>query len=407
MSRETSPYIVGDFWLDKRRDGLSPDVWQIARYAERSRSVVYRSTRKRDLNEAKAAIHAYAEAERAKSLQPVTDAEVLPQLFLHWKEHGENTRRPDTVAGSLRAFIGFMMQDGIGIQAKVGDLNPVVFVRFRKWRMAPHSFSVPWYGRDYPVKSAGVRGETVQRNLDDVRAALNHAAANGRIPYAPKVPSVPTEQRSPARDVRVSIRELGAMVAFAQAGGAKDRDFLRWLLLMIATGARPEATLVFDPVEQWKGGVMVDLHPPPWPRTKKRNPVVPLVRAMRPIMARWQIDGATPVKSRKRAWGTMRRALGLPGKVIPKTIRHTIATELRSRGVPGEQISGLLGHKAMHRTTEVYAKYDPAYLAETRRVLTTIFREVLHHRRVWLADHLRTKVGNGLVMVLARNDTKA
>lgn len=33
MPREDSPYIVGDFWLDKRRDGKSPDTWQIARYA--------------------------------------------------------------------------------------------------------------------------------------------------------------------------------------------------------------------------------------------------------------------------------------------------------------------------------------------------------------------------------------
>ncbi len=407
MSRETSPYVVGDLWLDRRRDGKSPDIWQIARYAEKSRSVIYRSTHKRDIEAAKAVIHAYSEAERAKRLQPVDDAEVIPQLVLYWKEHGSQARRPGTIAGSIRAFIGFLMQDVTGASASIAKLTPVVFTRFRKWRMAPHTFTVAWGGKEFPVQSEGVTGETVQRNLDDIRAALNHAAANGRIPYAPKVPSVPTEQRSPARDVRVSIQDLGAMVAFAQAGGEKDRDFLRWLMLMMATGARPEATLIFDPRQQWKGGAMLDMHPPSWPRTKKRNPVLPLVRPMRSIIARWRVDGSKPAKSRKRAWNTMRRALGLPANVIPKTIRHTIATELRSRGVPGEQISGLLGHKAMHRTTEVYAKYDPAYLGETRRVLTTIFREVLHHRRRWHADHLRTKVGNGLVKVVARNEAKA
>ena len=88
--------------------------------------------------------------------------------------------------------------------------------------------------------------------------------------------------------------------------------------------------------------------------------------------------------------------------MIPKTIRHTIATELRRRGVPAEQISGLLGHVAMNRTTEVYAKYDPAYLGKAKAVLTTIFEEVLRCSESWAADHRRTKTGNGKSIVVAR-----
>lgn len=405
MSRETSPYIVGDYWLDKRRDGKSPNVWQIARYAETSRSVVYRSTRTDELDRAKSVIHAFAEQQRAKALQPAEQAEAAPQLFLYWNEHGQHARNSATIAGSLRAWIGFMMQDEIGVRATVADLKPVVFDRFRRWRMAPHQCEVPWQGKPVRLNSEGVSGEGVQRNLDDVRAALNHAARNGRIPYAPKVPSVPTHLRSPARDVRVTIEQLGGMVAFAQAGGEADRDYLRWLLLMIATACRPEAALAFDPSQQWKGA-LVDIHPPAWPRTKKRNPVLPVIRPLRPILMRWRSDGAHHVSSRKTAWRTMRRALGLPANVIPKTIRHTIATEMRSRSVPAQEISGVLGHIAMHRTTEVYAKYDPAYLAIARRVLTTIFMEVLRARRQWLADHRRTKVGNRAVEVVARNETK-
>jgi hypothetical protein len=44
------PLIVGDYWLDKRRDGLSPDIWQVASYAAKSRSVVYRSTKQRTVD---------------------------------------------------------------------------------------------------------------------------------------------------------------------------------------------------------------------------------------------------------------------------------------------------------------------------------------------------------------------
>src|SRR3546814_2206232 len=55
----------------------------------------------------------------------------------------------------------------------------------------------------------------------------------------------------------------------------------------------------------------------------------------------------------------------LPDNIVPKTIRHTVATQLRTRGVPQEQISTLLGHAYANRTTGVYAKYDRS---EERRV---------------------------------------
>ena len=65
MSRENSPLIVGDYWLDKRRDGKSPDIWQVATYAPKSRSVVYRSTKQRDLELAKGVLHSFEAAQRS------------------------------------------------------------------------------------------------------------------------------------------------------------------------------------------------------------------------------------------------------------------------------------------------------------------------------------------------------
>ena len=413
MPREKR-YSVGDYWLDKRRDGKSPDVWQIARYSEKSRSVIYKSTRCRTLEDAVAAIHAFVEAERSKKPQAAEAALIVPQIALYYREHGQHASKPVTIAGSLRAFMGFLQQDDIGAMATVADLSPVVFTRFRKWRMGPHEFTTSWAGKDMHLASPGVKGESVQRNLDDVRAMLNHAAANGRIPYSPKVPSVPTEHRSPARDVRVSITTLGAMVAFAGADTVTKNtviktgpEFQRWLWLLIATAARPEAALKFDPKLQWKGDDLLDLHPVGAKRTKKRNPVVPVVEPFKPVLEAWRGANHEESASRRRQWLTMCRALGLPANVIPKTIRHTIATELRRRGVPAEQISGLLGHVAMNRTTEVYAKYDPAYLREAKAALTTIFYEVQKHAEKWAADHRRTKVGNGPVIVIARDDQKA
>lgn len=71
MGKDTSPCIVGEYWLDKRRDGKSPDIWQIARYDAKSRSDVYRSTKRKALNDAIEVIHAYVAirtAERSRAI---------------------------------------------------------------------------------------------------------------------------------------------------------------------------------------------------------------------------------------------------------------------------------------------------------------------------------------------------
>jgi hypothetical protein len=98
----------------------------------------------------------------------------------------------------------------------------------------------------------------------------------------------------------------------------------------------------------------------------------------------------------------MRRALDLPDSIIPKTICHTIATELRRRRISGEDISGLLGHRSMSRITEVYAKYDPMYLAEVKVALTSIYLEVMEAADRWSRVHSVSKVGNDPVKIVRK-----
>jgi integrase len=409
VARDTSPYIVGEHWLDQRRDGKAIGIWQIATKSRNGRSVVYRSTRTRDLEAAKAAIDAFVANNRALKLQSSEDAEVLPHLFLYWKEHGQHTRNPATIAGSLRAFIGFLLQDPVSARVRFSKLTRAVFRRFIDWRMKPHSFTVPWLGREMPLVSEGVKGESAQRNIDDVRAALNHAVETERVPSAPKVPSVPKEHRSPPRDVTMSIDELGAIAGYASqvSSDSDDKGFGRWLWLMIGTACRPQAALAFDPLVQWKDG-LIDTHPKGAPRTKKQNPVVAAAPALAKMLDDWrqqslaERDNTPPPKSRGRAWRTMRRALELPDQYIPKTVRHTVATELRRRGVPPEQMSVLLGHRpaGMERMTAVYAKYDPRYLAEAVAALQALLMEVNKSAQRWSAGHRVVKIGNEPVAVI-------
>lgn len=403
MPRINSPCIIGDYWLDKRRDGKSPDIWQIATYTGNARSVVYRSTKRRtvDLEAAKEVLRSHEAQQRSKErAQDPSDAELLPHLFNYIREHGPDVHRVDTIKSSFRAWIGFLMQDELGTDAKVADINKVSVARFRRWRMAPHTWDVEWGGKVYSHKSKGVSGEAVQRNIEDLRSALNHAEAAGRIPMRPRIPSVDKKLRSRARTEVFSPKQLGAIVAYAD----HEPDVQRWLWLMIGTAARPDAALAFDPTNQWRGNI-IDLHPAGNPLTDKRNPIVPAIEPLQGILKDWV--GSEPVLSRKQWWRTMRAKLGIPATHVPKTIRHTVASHLRNSKVPGEQISALLGHKdqsdTLERTSERYAHADPLKMQATVRALTTFWKSVEREADKWRADHLLTITNDNNKIIVARN----
>jgi len=131
MSRDQSPYIVGDYWLAQRRDGTAERIWQIA--TKRNRTVVYRSTKCRDVEQAKAVLRAFEASERSKHHQDIEHAELLPHLFHYLREHGPDVHRLDTIKSSFRAWIGFLQQDELGTGATVADINKVSVARFRRW----------------------------------------------------------------------------------------------------------------------------------------------------------------------------------------------------------------------------------------------------------------------------------
>lgn len=401
MGRENSPHIVGPFWLDRRPDGKS-DAWQIASYDAKARTVRYRSTRCREIAPARDALDAHYAAEKAAKPQ-TEEALVVPQLVLYWREHGRNVIRPDTIVSALRHFIGFLFQDAVGPAVTFAELKPVAFKRYKEWRMRPHAYTLEWEGRTYRHKSTGVVGESVQRDLNTVRAALNHSVDQGRVPYAPKVRGVPDEERSPPRKRVLTVAELGAMLGFA----AGDKTLRRFIVAQIATAARPEAVLAWRPELQADfAHRLFDEHPPEHPRTKKRNPVVPIPVFWLPMLEEWIADGFTFPDSVRKRWTTMRRALRLGDDVYAKTIRHTVATVMRRAGVPWADIQGQLGHR-MPSTSDDYAKYAPDYLSAATTAIEALWEQALSAEAEWLADHLRTKVGNGPTTILTKEAVNA
>jgi integrase len=378
--QEKRLYTVGRFWLAERRQ--SPFL-QIRWYDERAKVTRSKSTGCRTLDDAIPAILAHHEADRAKQRQEPDVASAVALFLQFWNDRGQTRRNAATVASSLRIFVAFLDQD-IGMGATVAELNKDLFGRFIAWRLKPHSYEIEWQGKVYAHSSNGVSGEAIQRNLDDVRAALNYAVGK-QLPWAPKVPAVDAELRSPPRDVTLTILQLGAIIGYA----AYDIEALRWVLGMIATAARPDAVLKWNVAKQWAGEPNFDTHPFGEPKTKKRNAVVPLIPEFEPWLKAWAAHPHRPVRSRKTWWRTMRAALGLPTNVVPKTIRHSIATQLRSRGVPLDEIAGLLGHVSDRRITQGYAKYDPNRLPHAKQQLSAIWQEVCAEANKWFANHFR------------------
>lgn len=404
MSRENSPYILGPLWLDKRKDGRASEIWQIASYNKQTRSLHYRSTDCRDLGEAIEVIKLVHASATIDDAEFEADAPAAIILLQYVNEHASKAISASGLCANMRIFTAFLLNDELGLGAMVSDLTPRVFERFRAWRMGCHSYELVWQGKTYRHKSNGVVGETVNKNLDDLRAALNHAVTMGRLKVAPKVPAIRREFRSPPRDLVLTYEQLGAMIGYATF----DPPLLRWILLLLATGMRPEAALKLNASEQFRPDHdLLDLHASGAPRTKKRNPVVPVIPEFRPWLensnGNFVMQAGSNVQSMKRRWRTMRRELGLPPDTVSKTIRHTVATQLRSLGATIDQIAALLGHQESNRITAVYAKYDPNYIGEVKDRLSIIWGRSMEAAEAWRIKHRRNMRTNSSGAVLLRD----
>jgi integrase len=82
-----------------------------------------------------------------------------------------------------------------------------------------------------------------------------------------------------------------------------------------------------------------------------------------------------PVASVKKSFGKAVVGAGLKD-VSPYCLRHTMATELRARGVSEWEAMGMLGHKSPARTTERYAKFRPDYPSGAARAIDAYFTDL-------------------------------
>ncbi len=245
------------------------------------------------------------------------------------------------------------------------------------------------------MEADGYKGGTIKRVLGAAKAAVQWAWKHGELERP--IPFLPI-QEGPPRERVLTVAEIAAL--WGAAGPAHLRMFI---LLLLGTAARPAAVLELarEQCDLQRG--LIDLNPPGRPQTKKRRPVVSMPDFLRPWIMQAppgplvQFRGK-PVRKVNKAWREAREAAGLGADVVPYTIRHTIATELRARGVPELELAGQLGHAMPNfRTTGRYAKYAPNHLSAARAAIDDLAMEIA--RAATRAIHPENQVRVSCVLV--------
>jgi integrase len=234
-----------------------------------------------------------------------------------------------------------------------------------------------------------------RRDLEDLRAAIGHHAAEGLHRAIVKV-TLPA--RGAARDRWLTRAEAAHLIwtcwrareiQTVRRGAAKGekmatdkrplRHLARFILIGLYTGTRASAIAAASPTPAI-GRAYVDLDRGIYYRlaqghaeTNKRQPPVPLPPRLLAHMRRWkerkliarhfvEFNGVG-VKSVKTGFKSAVRLAKLSGKVSPHTLRHTAATWLMQNGTDLWQASGYLG-MSPKMLQDVYGHHHPDHLQD-------------------------------------------
>lgn len=284
----------------------------------------------------------FVEHGKIRNLSPA-DAPIAQVLERYLARHGRNIPSKDTAKRSVAIWIefwGHRTVSGMTVDAQE---------EFLAW-----------------LRAKGYSEGYVRRVLGVGQAALNRAWKRQEVTEVPWVELPPIGEPYP----HTASREQ--LAAFLNAIPANSHLWV-YCLIRMATGCRGDAALDLQPFQIDWAANLIRLNPEGRQQTKKYRPVVPLTARLRLELE--SIDAAyyvnwhgRKIASIKKAWAKVRIEAKLPVWFAPKVLRHTVATELRRRGVPHWEVSGQIGHKKAG-TSEIYAKFDPDYLGAARTAL--------------------------------------
>jgi integrase len=234
-----------------------------------------------------------------------------------------------------------------------------------------------------------------RRDLEDLRAAINHHATEG---LHRSIVRVTLPEKGPPRERWLTRSEAAKLLwvcwrhrelQLRHRGPDRGRKLpttryplrhlARFILIALYTGTRAGAIACASP-NRGEGRSFVDLDrgifyrlPEGAAPSKKRQPPAPIPGRLLAHMRRWKARSivkehfvewnGSPIASVKTALKTAVRLAKLPGKITPHTFRHTAATWLMQNGVSMWRAAGFLG-MSVETLDRVYGHHHPDFLSD-------------------------------------------
>jgi integrase len=224
---------------------------------------------------------------------------------------------------------------------------------------------------------------TVHTELSRLRACLHWAYRRRMVPVDVDV-WVPTPSKP--RDRVLTRSEL---LALLDGAGRGDPHVYVFVVLLICTSARHSAILdlTWDRVDFDARTITYDENRIVEPMSKtwrKGRATVPMPRlahdalliAKRGRQTDYVVEhGGRRLRSVRNGFASAVERAGIPGKVTPHTIRHTIATLLRESGLTNDKVALHLGHNDPRTTDLVYTHTDVEFIRNAADMIDAIVTE--------------------------------
>ncbi len=343
-------YRVGEYWIAARSG--TPNYYRV--WWDRNAGRIRRtSLGTSDFAEAKRVLKDWFAQEHIPENEPLNAIPLATVIRIYYEEHAMDLPSHEAARIELTKWL-----DHFGEQSVAEATAPKALDAFIQTLLA-----------------SGKSPNYVNRILSSGRAAINRAYKKGMIISAPFIPTTPLGDVQP-KGRPLSLDEVRGLYH------STTHDYLRrFILWMVGTVARPDAILELslDQIDLEYG--LVRLNPKGRRQTKKYRPTVKLPETLRDHMGEGPfllMNGDKPRLDVKYAWRKVRDTLAFDDDVVPYSIRHSLARHLRASGVDAWQVAAQLGHKQSGvSTTEIYAPFDPTYLADSVRVLDNYLKQLL------------------------------
>jgi integrase len=200
---------------------------------------------------------------------------------------------------------------------------------------------------------------TVRREISLFRAAVNWQIAKRRL-TSDKAPIFWLPDDTPVRCDKWLPRESIDFLAMM----ASER-VSRFIMLAYFTAGRPRAVrhLEWDRVDFDKA--TIDLHPPEWRKTRKRNARVPIPTELMPALSEWRAtsENRFVLGSKGSVRTAFSNAVDRAGlsDVTPHWLRHSRATHLLQSGASLWETAGILGD-TVETIERTYGHHCPHHL---------------------------------------------